>query len=61
MEAPSYEDIRPPAASVSATRERSSQGGKIGRDHSHVLGELRRISIIVAIIVAGLVITAILR
>jgi hypothetical protein len=56
--APTYEDIRPPAA---PSRERTSQSGKIGRDHGFVVGELRQIALIVTFIFVGLIITAILR
>ncbi len=62
-EAPSYEDIRRPTSSPSpaAPQERSSQVGQIARDYSYVLGDLRRIAVIVAFITVGLIITAILR
>ncbi len=56
--APTYDDIRPPAA---PSKERTSQSGKIGRDHGFVVGELRRIGLIVAFIMVGLIVTAILR
>ncbi len=57
--------ISPPpvAAPVAAPREpeRPSQTQHIARDYSYVVTDLRRIALIVAFIVAGLVITAILR
>jgi hypothetical protein len=46
---------------VAAREERSSQVRHIGRDYSYVRGELRRIALMVAFIVGGLLITAILR
>jgi hypothetical protein len=51
----------PATAPVVVQQERSAQGRHIVRDHTYILGELRRIALIVAIIVGGLVITAILR
>ncbi len=70
MEDPSYGDSEAPATSpppvappISVARdpERPSQAQHIARDYSYVVADLRRIAIIVAFIVAGLVITAILR
>ena len=52
--------IAPPVA-VAGEPERSSQTEHIARDYSYVITDLRRIALIVAFIVAGLVITAILR
>jgi hypothetical protein len=46
---------------VAAREERSSEVRHIGRDHSYVRGELRRIALMVAFIIGGLLITAILR
>jgi hypothetical protein len=46
---------------VAVRQERSAEGRHIGRDHTYVLGELRRIALIAAFIIGGLVITAILR
>jgi hypothetical protein len=46
---------------VTVQRDRSAEGRHIARDHGYVLGDLRRIALIVAFIVGGLVITAILR
>jgi len=46
---------------VVVQQERSAQGRHIARDHTYILGELRRIALIAAIIIGGLVITAILR
>jgi hypothetical protein len=51
----------PVSAPVTVREDRSDRGRQIGRDHSYVLGDLRRIALIVAFIVGGLVITAILR
>ncbi len=51
----------PVSAPVAVQRDRSAEGRQIARDHSYVLGDLRRIALIVAFIVGGLVITAILR
>jgi hypothetical protein len=70
METPSYLDAEAPAAApppvaapVAATRERErpSQTQHIARDYRHVVADLRRIALIAAFIIAGLVITAILR
>ncbi len=70
MEVPSYGDAEAPATSpppvappipVARDPERPSQTQHIARDYSYVVTDLRRIAIIVAFIVAGLVITAILR
>lgn len=65
---PSYGDVaapvpspRPASAPVAAAPERSSHVRHITRDHSYVLGELRLIALLMAFIVGGLVITAILR
>jgi hypothetical protein len=46
---------------VAVQQDRTAEGRHIARDHSYVLGDLRRIALIVAFIVGGLVITAILR
>lgn len=51
----------PASTAVAAREERSSQVRHIGRDHSYVRGELRRIVLMVAFIIGGLLITAILR
>ena len=51
----------PVAAPVAVPQERSSQPRHVARDYSYVAGDLRRIALIVAFIIAGLVITAILR
>lgn len=61
-----YEGIETPApppttARLAVEEERAAEPRHITRDYSYVMGELRRIAIIVAFIVAGLVITAILR
>ncbi len=70
MEAPSYGEAEAPATSpppvappipVARDPERPSQAQHIARDYSYVIADLRRIAIIVAFIVVGLVITAILR
>ncbi len=64
-EAPSYQDIAPvaspPRTPAAVSPEGGSQVRHITRDHSYILGELRRIGLIVAFIIAGLVIAAILR
>lgn len=46
---------------MAVQRDRSAHGHHIARDHSYVLGDLRRVAFIVAFIIVGLVITAILR
>lgn len=46
---------------MAVQEDRSAQGRHITRDHTYVLGDLRRIALIVAFIIGGLVITAILR
>ena len=51
----------PVSAPVAVQQDRSAQGRHIARDHSYVLGDLRRIALIAAFVVGGLVITAILR
>lgn len=51
---------RPPAAQ-SPSRQAVGGARHISRDHGYVVDEVRRIAIIVAFIMAGLVITAILR
>ncbi len=70
MEDPSYGDTEAPAAPpppvappipVARDPERPSQAQHIARDYSYVVTDLRRIALIVAFIVVGLVITAILR
>jgi len=70
IEAPSYEGAvgpaspPPPAAAaveVPVRDEREHQPTHIARDHSYVLADLRRVALIVGFILAGLIITAILR
>ncbi len=68
MAAPSYERAvgpapspRPAPSPVAASQERSSHVRHIARDHSYVPGEVRLIALLTAVIIAGLVITAILR
>ncbi len=70
MEAPSYGEAEAPATSpppvappiaVARDPERPSQTQHLARDYSYVVTDLRRIALIVAFIVVGLVITAILR
>ena len=51
----------PVSAPVAVQQDRSAQGRHIVRDHSYVLGDLRRVALIAAFIIGGLVITAILR
>lgn len=51
----------PASTPAVAREERSSEVRHIGRDHSYVRGELRRIVLMVAFIIGGLLITAILR
>jgi len=46
---------------VAVQQDRSAQGWHSARDHSYVLGDLRRVALIAAFISGGLVITAILR
>ena len=65
---PSYEGAvapasRPPAAAVDVPIRdaREHQPTHITRDHSYVLADLRRVALIVGFILAGLIITAILR
>ena len=69
-EAPSYEGgavapaspPRPAAAvDVPVRDQREQQPTHIARDHSYVLADLRRVALIVGFILAGLIITAILR
>ncbi len=68
-EAPSYEGSvapipsppPPPPAPAAIAEERSPEPRHISRDYSYVVSDLRRIALIVAFIIAGLVITAILR
>ena len=67
-EAPTYEAApgiapapRAPVPPPAPPRERASEVRHIARDHSYVLGEIRRSGILVAFIIGGLVITAILR
>ncbi len=56
--APPSPPVPPP---VAVERERPTEGQHVARDHSYVLGDLRRIGLIVTFITIGLVITAILR
>ncbi len=67
-ETPSYEGTvapvsspPPPPAPAAFAKERSPEPRHISRDYSYVVSDLRRIALIVAFIIAGLVITAILR
>jgi hypothetical protein len=67
-DAPSYEGAvaplpspPPPPAPAAVSAERSTEPRHISRDYSYVVRDLRRIALIVAFIIAGLVITAILR
>ena len=68
IEAPSYQGAvapaspRPAAAiEVPVQDEREHRPTHIARDHTYVLADLRRVALIVAFILAGLIITAILR
>jgi len=68
IEAPSYQGAvapaspRPPAAiDVPVRDEREHRPTHIARDHTYVLADLRRVALIVGFILAGLIITAILR
>ena len=69
IEAPSYEGAvapaspPPPAAAVDVPvrDEREHRPTHIARDHTYVLADLRRVALIVGFILAGLIITAILR
>ena len=68
IEAPSYQGAvapaspRPPAAiDVPVRGEREHRPTHITRDHTYVLADLRRVALIVGFILAGLIITAILR
>ena len=68
IEAPSYEGAvapasppRPAAVDVPVRDQREHQPTHIARDHSYVLADLRRVALIVGFILAGLIITAILR
>ncbi len=56
--APPSPRVPPP---VAVERDRPAEGQHIARDHSYVLGDLRRIGLIVTIITIGLVLTAMLR
>ncbi len=70
-EVPTYEGTVAPASSPPPSQprpapaafagERSSEPRHISRDYSYVVSDLRRIAIIVAFIIAGLVVAAILR
>ncbi len=70
-EAPSYEGAvapvsspsppPPPPAPAAFAKERSPEPRHISRDYSYVVSDLRRIALVVAFIIAGLVIAAILR
>ena len=51
----------PPPAPAASARERSPEPRHMSHDYSYVIGDLRRIALIVALIVLGLVIAAILR
>ena len=68
IEAPSYQGAVAPASPPRAAAvqipvrdEREHQPTHIARDHSYVLADLRRAALIVGFILAGLIITAILR
>jgi hypothetical protein len=67
IEAPSYQGAVAPASPRGAAMEipvrdeRVHQPTHIARDHSYVLADLRRVALIVGFILAGLIITAILR
>ena len=69
IEAPSYQGAvapvspRRPAAAIDVPvrDEREHQPSHIARDHTYVLADLRRVALIVGFILAGLIITAILR
>jgi len=68
IEAPSYQGAVAPASPRRAAAmeipirdEREHQPTHIARDHSYVLADLRRVALIVGFILAGLIITAILR
>ncbi len=67
-EAPSYEGTVAPVSSppprpapAAFAGERSSEPRHISRDYGYVISDLRRIAIIVAFIIVGLVVAAILR
>ncbi len=67
-EAPSYEGAvapvpspPPPPAPAAVAEERSTEPRHISRDYSYVMRDLRRIALIVAFVIVGLVIAAILR
>jgi hypothetical protein len=51
----------PVAAPVAVKQERPDHSRHIARDHTYVLGDLRRVALMAAFIIGGLVITAILR
>ena len=69
IEAPSYQGAVAPvsprraaaAIDVPVRDEREHQPSHIARDHTYVLADLRRVALIVGFILAGLIITAILR
>ena len=68
IDAPSYQGAvapaspRPPVAiEVPVRDEREHRPTHIARDHTYVLADLRRVALIVGFILAGLIITAILR
>ena len=68
IEAPSYQGAvvpaspAPPASAIEVpVQDEREQTTHIARDHSYVLSDLRRIAFIVGFILAGLIITAILR
>ena len=68
IEAPSYEGAVAPASPLPAAAvdapvrdEREHRPTHIARDHTYVLADLRRVALIVGFILAGLIITAILR
>ncbi len=51
----------PPPAPAAVAEERSPEPRHISRDYSYVVSDLRRIALIVAFIIAGLVIAGIVR
>ena len=69
VNAPSYEGAIAPvspgpvaaATEVPVRDERQHQPTHIARDHFYVLADMRRVALIVGFIMAGLIITAILR
>jgi hypothetical protein len=59
--APPLSSPIPVAAPVTVKQERPDHSRHIARDHTYVLGDLRRVALIAAFIIGGLVIAAILR